>query len=72
MLGNLDSNWWQGQAIFCFPTVSKLASRSIKLSPHCVSGVKQLGPEADYLHPSSARLMNAWSYASTPHCIMPN
>jgi len=32
-------------------------------------GVKWPGHEAEHLHPSSAKVKTAWSYASVPPCL---
>jgi hypothetical protein len=62
---------WQGQEIFIYGTVSRLAAGPIQpliqwmagaLSP----GVKQLGHEGDHLPPSSAEVKNGGAIPPLP------
>jgi hypothetical protein len=61
----------QGLRNFLLTTVSKLAlgptQPPIQSVPGAISlGVKRPVREADHSSPSSAKVMNAWSYISTP------
>jgi hypothetical protein len=63
-----------GQEIFLFSRVSRLALEHtqppIQGVPETLSaGVKQPGPQADHLPPSSAKVKNVWSSASAPPCV---
>jgi hypothetical protein len=69
--GRSEFDSWQGQGIFLFATMSRLALEPTQTPIHWVPGVlflevKWPGCEADHLPPSSAKVKNAWSYTSTP------
>jgi hypothetical protein len=55
----------QGQGNFLFATASRLALSHTQPPRQSVPGVKWPGREADHSPPSSAEIMNAWSYIST-------
>jgi hypothetical protein len=48
------------------PTLGRTQPRIQCVSGALSLGVKQPGREADHSPPSSAEVMNAWSYTSTP------
>jgi len=61
-----------GLRIFLFYNASRPALRSTELPIQWIVGaislaVKWPGNEADYSHPSSAEVKNAWCYTSTPN-----
>jgi hypothetical protein len=66
----LFESWW-GLGIFLFTIASIMAlgpnQPPIQWAPGALSlEVKQLGCEADHSPPSSAEVMNAWSYIINP------
>jgi hypothetical protein len=61
----------QGLGIFLFTTASRPALGPTEPPIQLVAGVlslwvKQVGLKADYSHPSSAEVKNAWRYTFTP------
>jgi hypothetical protein len=75
MVRVLGFNSQRGLGIFLFTTTSRMALGSTQPPIQWILGdlslgVKRPGREADHSPPSSAKVKNAWSYASTPLYIL--
>jgi hypothetical protein len=67
----LGFDYWWSRDFFCSPLLCPdqlcVHSTSYRMGTRGSSlGVKQYRCEADHKHPSSAKVINAWSYTSTP------
>jgi hypothetical protein len=71
--GKPGFNSWSRQEIFLLATASRLAlgptQSPIQWVLAVLSGVKQMGCEADHSPPSSAKVKKEWSYTSNPQHI---
>lgn len=57
---------WQGQEIYVFSKMSRLALWLARSPVHCVPGVRQLERKVDNLFSPSAEIKNGWSVLLLP------